>query len=150
MWRTLFGMNKSRERLASAFVGEIAAAMETLEANPEIKFLASLAEGAGGTTGQSNKFALPKFSVYEKNASRLGEFAAPLPRELSYFYTEMEALDGRIRNALLHEKGAASRKAAAAEAVAEVRRVVNLGDQLLRDLRPLVSRHHSSSSTTRA
>jgi len=147
MWRNLFGRDKSLTQLASALVGEITAAIETLESNPEIKFLESVAKGTADAAGQMHAFSLPKLAVYEENASRLSEFTAPLPHQLSYFYTELEGLQDRVRHTLTHQNDKASRQAAAGETLAEISRIVSLGDQLLHDLRPLIAPHHSSLLT---
>jgi hypothetical protein len=147
MWRNLFGRDKSRAQLASALIGEITAAIETLESNPEIKFLENVAKGEGDAVGQVHTFALPRFAVYEENASRLSEFAAPLPHQLSYFYTELEGLQDRVCHTLTHQTDEASRRVAAAQTLAEISRIADLGDQLLRDLRPLIARHYSSALT---
>lgn len=145
MWHNFFGRDKSRALLASALIGEITAAIETLESNPEIRLLRNVAGGANDTVGQVQEFSLPRFSVYEKNAGRITDFAEPLPHELSYFYTELNGLQDRIRYTFDRQTDSPSRQAAAAQTLVEIGKVVDAGDQLLRDLRPLVARHRPPS-----
>ena len=144
MWSFSFRWRRSRQNLASALIGEISAAIDLLEKCPEVREMCNIRDGAGAAD-ESFHFALPKPVVYEGNAARLTAFDSPLPRELSYFYAELSAIPERLRRAMVSTQDRELRKALAAQAMEEIDRVESLGDQLLRDLRPFVSRARPAS-----
>ncbi len=149
MWRNFFGRDKSRALLASVLIGEITAAIETLESNPEIRFLRDVADGANDTVGRVQEFSLPRFSVYEKNAGRNTDFAEPLPHELSYFYTELNGLRDRIRHTFSRQTDSPSRQAAAAQTLALTRhatRVRGARNPRWQDSRPPADRRSQAPS----
>jgi hypothetical protein len=88
---------RNRRNLASAFVGEIVAAMETVEAHAEVRRLHLIELGESNTLPDFSDLQLPKLTVYETNVGQLALFDSPLPRELSYFYTRLMALPIRLR-----------------------------------------------------
>jgi hypothetical protein len=135
-----FGMGArgARRNLASALVGEIAAVMRAIEDNPVF-------EEAGAVAGsdpcaETDASALPRTLIYEANAGHIGLFNAPLPREVAHFYTRVATLSGYLR-ALSKAPETSNGKwmetlhAAASEAAC----VMELGDELLHDLKPFVS-----------
>jgi hypothetical protein len=145
MFNALFPKWRARRNLASAFVGEIVAAMEVVAEHSEIRRL--LVEKNGGETRfDFREFLLPRLAVYEANASRLVLFNAPLPRELSYFYTRLMALPNRLHSLSssisvsaeeAHEKSAA--------ALEELTRIMDRGQELLRSFRGFISRKQPCS-----
>jgi len=140
----LFGVlsahGRSRRNLASAFIGEIVAAMDSLEECAQIKQLARTRTGGNEIPIDFHDFDLPRFAVYEANASQLGLFNPPLPRELAYFYTRLGALPKRLRGltspASISEEEARRRTQ---DALDDVARTMQLGEDLLRSIKEFVS-----------
>jgi len=143
-----FGVWRTRRNLASAFIGEIAAVLRIIERNPVLQ------EHDEGVACESSAAecaaALPHVVVYEANAGQLDVFNAPFPRELTYFYTRLAALSERLR--LLtspSDLSSETRTEYIHLAQTDASRTMELGDELLRHLRPLVS-HHQPPSISRA
>jgi len=135
-----FGSRRARRNLASAFVGEVAAVLRAIERNP------LLHEGGERLVGEEAAeecvAEMPHAVVYEANAGHLDLFKAPLPRELTYFYTRISALSERLHAlAAPSELSDETRGEYVHLAQADAHRAMELGDELLRHLRPLVSRH---------
>jgi hypothetical protein len=136
---------KGRRNLASAFAGEIVAAMEAVADNAEIKRLLRNDSSAAAPFDFTG-FELPRLTIYEANAHRLSLFNAPLPRELSYFYTRMMTLPGHLR--ALSSSGPASGDDAPQRtkvAFEEITRTMDLGDSLLRSIKGFISRRQPRS-----
>src|SRR3974377_982451 len=93
----LLGRARSRRGLASALIGEIAAVIDSMERFEEVRRLEEMRTGAEENLGQLDAFILPRFSVYESNASRLDLFDAPLQRQIVYFFTCAGSLTGHLR-----------------------------------------------------
>jgi hypothetical protein len=143
-----FGSRRARRNLASAFVGEVAAVLRAIERNP------LLHEGGEALVDEEAAedcvAELPHVVVYEANAGHLDLFNAPLPRELTYFYTRVSALAERLHAlAAPHELSEEIRGEYVHLAQADAHRAMELGDELLRHLRPLVS-HHQPDTISRA
>ena len=137
---------KSRRNLASAFAGEIVAAMEAVADNAEIRRLLVRDSSVAGAPFDFAGFELPRLAIYEANAHRLGLFNAPLPRELSYFYTRIMSLPGHLHalssSALTSGDDTQQRTKVAFE---EITRTMDLGDSLLRSIKGLISQRQPSS-----
>ena len=65
----LFGRSRSRRGLASALIGEIAAVIDGMEGFEEVRKLEEMEIGAEEHLDELGAFTLPKFSVYELNAT---------------------------------------------------------------------------------
>ena len=135
----LFGRSRSRRGLASALIGEIAAVIDGMEGFEEVRKLEDMEIGAEEHLDELGAFTLPKFSVYESNADRL-DFAA-IQRQIAYFFTRAGSLAGHL-HALASTKTESMQlcKLHAIDAQKEINGLSELGDDLLRDLRKLVSR----------
>jgi hypothetical protein len=97
--------------------------------------------GAEEHLDELGAFALPKFSVYESNADRLDLFDAAIQRQIAYFFTSAGSLAGHL-HALASAKNESKElcKQHAIDAQREINSLSELGDDLLRDLRKLVSK----------
>lgn len=137
----LFGRSRSRRGLASALIGEIAALIDDMESFEEIRKLENMEIGADEHLDELSVFTLPKFAVYESNADRLDLFDAAIQRQIAYFFTRAGSLAGHL-HALALTKNESNElcKQHAIEAQKEINGLSELGDDLLRDLRKLVSR----------
>ena len=137
----LFGRTRLRRGLASALIGEIAAVLDGMERFEEVRKLEDMAIGAEENLEELGAFVLPRFSIYESNADRLDLFDASLQRQISYFFTFAGSLSGHLHAvASTKQEGTESSKQRAIEAQKEINGLSDLGDDLLRDLRKLVSK----------
>jgi hypothetical protein len=146
----LFGLGHSRQGLASALIGEIAAVLDCMERFEEVRKLEAMEIGAEEHLDELCAFTLPRFSVYESNADRLGLFDSRLQREIAYFFTSAGSLAGHL-HALASTKKELKElcKQHAIDAQKEINGLSELGDDLLRDLRKLVS-HKRPTTISRA
>jgi hypothetical protein len=137
----LFGRSRSRRGLASALIGEVAAVIEGIEGFEEVRKLEDMEVGAEEQLDELDAFALPKFLIYESNADRLDLFDATIQRRIAYFYTSAGSLAGHLHALAATKKEPAEfRKRHAINAQKEINRLLELSDDLLRDLRRLVSK----------
>ena len=136
-----FGRSRSRRGLASALIGEIAAVIDSMEGFEEVRKLEDMEFGAEEHLDELGAFTLPKFSVYESNADRLDLFDAALQRKIVYFFTRAGGLAGHL-HALASTKNESKElcKQHAIDAQKEINGLSELADDLLRDLRELVSK----------
>ncbi len=137
----LFGRTRSRRGLASALIGEIAAVIDGMEGFEEVRKLEDLEIGAEEHLDELGAFTMPKFSVYESNAGRLDLFDAAIQRQIVYFFTRAGSLSGHL-HALASTKIDSKElcKQHAIDAQKEINGLSELGDDLMRDLRTLVSK----------
>jgi hypothetical protein len=136
-----FGRSRSRRGLASALIGEIAAIIDDMEGFEEVRMLEGMETGAEEHLEELGAFTLPKFSVYESNVDRLDLFDAAVQRQIAYFFTRAGSLAGHLH--ALASTGTKSKelcKQHAIDAQREINLLSELGDDLLRDLRKLVSK----------
>ena len=136
-----FGRSRSRRGLASALIGEIAAVIDSMEGFEEVRKLEHMEFGAKEHLDELAAFTLPKFSVYESNADRLDFFDAAIQRKIAYFFTRAGGLAGHL-HALASTKNESKElcKQHAIDAQREINSLSELADDLLRDLRKLVSK----------
>ena len=115
--------------------------LEGIEGFEEVRKLEDMEIGAEEHLGELGAFALPKFSVYESNADRLDLFDAAIQRQIAYFFTSAGSLAGHLQ-ALASAKNESMElcKQHAIDAQREINSLSELGDDLLRDLRKLVSK----------
>ena len=137
----LFGRSRSRRGLASALIGEIAAIIDDMEGFEEVRKLEDMEFGAEEHLDELATFTLPKFSIYESNADRLDFFDAALQRKIAYFFARAGSLAGHL-HALASTKNESRElcKQHAIDAQKEINCLLELADDLLRDLRKLVSK----------
>ena len=137
----LFGRSRSRRGLASALIGKIAAVIDGMERFEEVRKLEDMELGAEENLDELCAFALPRFSVYESNAGRLDLFDAAVQQRIAYFFTSAGSLAGHL-HALASTKKEATElcKQHAIDAQKEINSLSELGNDLLHDLRKLVSR----------
>lgn len=136
-----FGRSRLRRGLASALIGEITAVLDGIEGFEEVRKLEDLAIGAGEHLDELDAFTLPKFSIYESNADRLNLFDAAIQRQIAYFFTSAGSLAGHLHALASTKKESAELcQQHAIAAQKEINGLTELGDDLLRDLRKLVSK----------
>ncbi len=136
-----FGRTRSRRGLASALIGEIAAVIDGMERFEEVRKLEDMETGAEESLDELGAFTLPRFSVYESNAGRLDLFDAALQRQIAYFFTSAGSLAGHLHAlATTRKESTELCRKHAIDAQKEINGLSELGDDLLRDLRKLVSK----------
>lgn len=137
---------RNRRNLASAFVGEIVAAMEAVAEHPEVRRLQLIQRTACEPPFDFSHFKLPRFAVYEANVDKLSLFDAPLPRELSYFYTRLADLPQRLLAVKPSDPlPAEDLKSRTQSTIDEIARTMTLGEDLLRSIKVFVSRKQPAS-----
>lgn len=145
----LFGRTRSRRGLASALIGEIAAVIDGMERFEEVRKLEDMETGAVENLGELGTFTLPRFSVYESNADRLDLFDPALQRQIAYFFTCAGSLAGHLHALASTRKEATELcKQHAIDAQKEINGLAQLGEDLLRDLRKLVSKKQPTTIPT--
>jgi hypothetical protein len=115
--------------------------MESIDGFEEVRKLEDMEFGAEEHLDELGAFTLPKFSVYESNADRLDLFDPALQRQIAYFFTRAGGLPGHL-HALASTKDQSQElcRQHAIDAQREINGLSELGDDLLRDLRKLVSK----------
>ena len=140
---------RARRNLASAFIGEIAAALREIEISNVVSAVESLCvQFDDRTVADLPSFELPHFAIYEASADKLTCFPSPLPRRIAYVIERLEslphdltALNGKSSSSLGEREGKARIMSA------ELREVLVMADETLRELRRYVStRRHPSIS----
>ncbi|ACL60466.1 conserved hypothetical protein [Methylobacterium nodulans ORS 2060] len=155
-WRSL--RRRRQRNLASALVGEIVAVLRAIETHDVLARLDHVAAAFASTAGPT----LPRIpaTVYRAYAGRLDRLDAPLPRKITYFYTRLQMLQGDLATLNLRQiqdRPAVSAAGFALELARDLRDTLAVGDEILRDLRPLLARRRlhvrlrrTMVSTTRA
>ena len=136
-------------RVASAFVGEIAAILHLIETHDVVAIVEKALDAPGGPAALPS-LTLPAFTIYTADAARLDELPLPVPRKIAYFYAQI----GSIRDDLTRlgtepapERPAGDRTGRIRRVLTELNDAVTLGDDILRELRPLLSPKHQASLT---
>lgn len=115
--------------------------IEGIEGFEEVRKLEEMEIGAEEHLDELGAFALPKFSVYESNADRLDLFDAAIQRQIAYFFTSAGSLAGHLHALASTKKESVELcRQHAIDAQKEINGLTELGDDLLRNLRRLVSK----------
>jgi hypothetical protein len=148
---SLHNLTHRREirNLASAFVGEIAAILHLIETHEVVAMLEQALEASDRATALPN-LTLPPFTIYTVDAGRLDELPFPAPRKIAYFYAQIASVQddlARLAVEPVPEGSAGGRRGRIRCVLTELNDALALGDNILRDLRPLLSRKHQASLT---
>ena len=136
-WRT-------RRKLAAAFVGEIAGIMRSIEDG--LAGQDRVEDAANDGVLASGMALLPRCPIYEANAHQITAFDYSLIREIAYFYTCTATLSERLRSLSSQCQLSAEARAHSLQlALSDARCMLDAGDELLRHLRPFVSRRRPRS-----
>ena len=148
---SLHSLTHRREirNLASAFVGEIAAILHLIETHDLVSILEKALD-ASDSEGALPTLMLPPFTIYKADAARLDDLPFPAPRKIAYFYAQIAS----IRDDLTLLATQAGPKCSAGSRTKRIRCVLTelndalaLGDDILRELRPLLSPKHQKLLT---
>jgi hypothetical protein len=147
-WHSLTHRREIRN-LASAFVGEIAAILHLIETHDVVSMLEKALDASDGTVALPN-LTLPPFTIYTADAARLDELPFPAPRKIAYFYAQIASIRDdltQLATESVPECSAGSRTKEIRCALTELNDALALGDDILRELRPLLSPKHQKSLT---
>jgi hypothetical protein len=135
--------------IASAFVGEIAAILHLIKTHDVVSMLEK-GRDASDHPAPLPSLTLPAFTIYTADAAKLDELPLPVPRKIAYFYAQIASIqDDLIRLATepISEGSAGSRTERIRQVLTELNDALALGDDILRELRPLLSPKHQKSLT---
>ena len=135
--------------IASAFVGEIAAILHLIETHDVVSMLEKGLDASDRSVALPN-LTLPPFTIYTADAAKLDELPLPVPRQIAYFYAQIASIqDDLIRLATepVSEGSAVSRTERIRCVLPELNDALALGDDILRELRQLLSPKHQKSLT---
>ena len=93
---------------------------------------------------------LPPFTIYTVDEARLDELPFPAPRKIAYFYAQVASIQDdltRLATEPVPEGAAGSRTERIRCVLTELNDALALGDDILRELRPLLSPKHQKSLT---
>ena len=135
--------------IASAFVGEITAILHVVETH-DIASMVKKAVNASDSTVSLPSLTLPPFTIYTADAAKLDELPLPAPRKIAYFYTQIASIQDdltRLATERISEGLAGSRTEQIRCVLIELSDVLALGDDILHELRQLLSPKHQKSLT---
>jgi hypothetical protein len=148
---SLHGLTHRREcqSIASAFVGEIAAILHLVETHDVASMLESALDAPDGTVALPN-LTLPPFTIYTADAGRLDELPLPAPRMIAYFYAQIASIQHDLTRhgaEPVWEGSVSTRIERIRHVLTELNDALALGEDILRELRPLLSGKHHKSQT---
>lgn len=142
-WMTRRRSHRRRE-MAAAFVGEIVAILREIEIEKLDDILEQQCAEAGDEVERiTPELHLPHFAVYDANVKRIGLFAGGLPREIAGFYTQLATLQDELlelASIAVGKMSGSDCRDRKGRVLAELKETLDLGDQILRELRPMLRR----------
>jgi hypothetical protein len=135
--------------IASAFVGEIAAILHLIETHDVVSMVEKALDASDSTASLPN-LTLPPFTIYTAEAAKLDELPLPVPRMIAYFYAQIASIQddlARLAAESVSDISAGGRTERIRHLLPELNDALALGDDILRELRPLLSPKHQSSLT---
>jgi hypothetical protein len=135
--------------IASAFVGEIAAILHLIETHDVVSMLEKALDHSDSAVSLPN-LTLPPFTIYTSDAAKLDELPLPAPRMIAYFYAQIASIPDdltRLAAERVSEGSAGSKTERIRHVLTELNDALALGDDILRELRQLLSPKHQKSLT---
>jgi hypothetical protein len=148
---SLYSLTHRREIrcIASAFVGEIAAILHLIESHDVVSMLEKGLDSSTSPVALPN-LTLPPFTIYTADAAKLDRLPLPAPRKVAYFYAQIASIQDdltRLATVPVSEGSAGNRTDRIHSVLTELNDALALGDDILRELRPLLSPKHQKSLT---
>ena len=137
------------QRVASAFVGEVAAILHLIETHDVVAMVEKALDASSGSEALPN-LALPAFTIYTADAAELDELPLPVPRKIAYFYAQIASIRDdltQLATEPVSESSVDRRTERIRRVLTELNDALTLGDDILRELRPLLSPKHEASLT---
>ena len=131
--------------IASAFVGEIAAILHLIETHDVVAMVEKALDASDRSVALPN-LTLPAFTIYTADAARLDELPLPVPRKIAYFYAHIASIQDDLAR-LAREPDPGRRTERIRRVLTELNDTLALGDDILRELRLLLSPKHQQSLT---
>ena len=147
-WHSLTHRREIRS-IASAFVGEIAAILHLIETHDVASMLEKALDASDNAVALPN-LTLPPFTIYTADAARLDELPLPAPRMIAYFYAQIASIRddlARLAAEPVSEGSVGRRTERIRHVLTDLTDALALGDDILRELRPLLSPKHQTSLT---
>ena len=135
--------------IASAFVGEIAAILHLIETHEVVSMVERALDASDSTVSLPN-LTLPPFTIYTAEAAKLDELPLPVPRMIAYFYAQIASIRDDLTGLAtepVSESSVGRRTERIRRVLTELNDALTLGDDILRELRPLLSPKHQKSLT---
>jgi hypothetical protein len=135
--------------VASAFVGEIAVILHLIETH-DVESMLEKALDASDRPVALPSLTLPPFTIYTADAAKLDELPLPMPRQIAYFYAQIASIQDdlvRLATEPVSEGPAVGRTERIRRVLTELKDALALGDDILRELRQLLSPKHQESLT---
>ena len=135
--------------IASAFVGEIAAILHLIETHDVVSMVETALDASDGPVSLPN-LTLPPFTIYTAEAAKLDELPLPVPRMIAYFYAQIASIGDdltRLATEPVSESSVGGRAERIRRVLTELNDAQALGDDILRELRPLLSPKHQKCLT---
>jgi hypothetical protein len=135
--------------VASAFVGEIAVILHLIETH-DVESMLEKALDASDRPVALPSLTLPPFTIYTADAAKLDELPLPVPRQIAYFYAQIASIQDdltRLGTEPVSKAPAVGRIERIRRVLTELHDALALGDDILRELRQLLSPKHQKSLT---
>jgi hypothetical protein len=135
--------------VASAFVGELAAILHLIETHDVVSMLEKALDASDSLVALPD-LTLPPFTIYTADAAKLGELPPPVPREIAYFYAQIASIQDdltRLAREPVSGSPADGRTERIRRVLTELNDALYLGDDILRELRQILSPKHQKSLT---
>jgi hypothetical protein len=144
---SLHGLIHRREirSIASAFVGEIAAILHLIETHDVVSMLEKALDVSDSSVALPT-LTLPAFTIYTADAAKLDELPLSTPRKIAYFYAHIASIQDDLAR-LAREPDPGRRTERIRRVLTELNDTLALGDDILRELRLLLSPKHQQSLT---
>ena len=144
---SLHGLIHRREirSIASAFVGEIAAILHLIETHDVVSMLEKALDVSDSSVALPT-LTLPVFTIYTADAAKLDELPLSTPRKIAYFYAHIASIQDDLAR-LAREPDPGRRTERIRRVLTELNDTLALGDDILRELRLLLSPKHQQSLT---
>ena len=147
--KAIMAHRREIRRVASAFVGEVAAILHLIETHDVVAMVEKALDASSGSEALPN-LALPAFTIYTADAARLDELPLPVPRKIAYFYAQIASIRDdltQLATEPVSESSVDRRTERIRRVLTELNDALTLGDDILRELRPLLSPKHEASLT---
>jgi hypothetical protein len=144
---SLHGLIHRREirSIASAFVGEIAAILHLIKTHDVVSMLEKALDVSDSSVALPT-LTLPAFTIYTADAAKLDELPLSTPRKIAYFYADIASIQDDLAR-LAREPDPGRRTERIRRVLTELNDALALGDDILRELRLLLSPKHQQSLT---